>query len=106
MVAFGPVLGFLLGAYLISYYVDALFVDTSIMQASESVQKIFFFSVVIIIGVFVILDRREFHVISILLLKHRVIRMCDRGAIILVKMCDRGNDPCKFAIELLECVIN
>lgn len=35
MVAFGPVLGFLLGAYLISYYVDALFVDTSVMQASE-----------------------------------------------------------------------
>ena len=36
MVAFGPVLGFLLGAYLISYYVDALFVDTSGMQAGES----------------------------------------------------------------------
>lgn len=35
MVAFGPVLGFLLGAYLISYYVDALFVDTSIMQADH-----------------------------------------------------------------------
>ncbi|XP_069178837.1 solute carrier organic anion transporter family member 3A1 [Procambarus clarkii] len=35
MVAFGPVLGFLLGAYLISYYVDTLFVDTSIMQADH-----------------------------------------------------------------------
>ncbi|XP_071542524.1 solute carrier organic anion transporter family member 3A1 [Panulirus ornatus] len=35
MVAFGPVLGFLLGAYLISYYVDTLFVDTSVMQADH-----------------------------------------------------------------------
>lgn len=35
MVAFGPVLGFLLGAYLISYYVDTLFVDTSVMQANH-----------------------------------------------------------------------
>ncbi|XP_076056544.1 organic anion transporting polypeptide 30B isoform X2 [Oratosquilla oratoria] len=29
MVAFGPVLGFLLGAYLLSYYVDAFFFDVS-----------------------------------------------------------------------------
>ncbi|KAK7054568.1 Solute carrier organic anion transporter member 5A1 [Halocaridina rubra] len=35
MVAFGPVLGFLLGAYLISYYVDTFFVDTSVMQADH-----------------------------------------------------------------------
>ncbi|XP_066952882.1 solute carrier organic anion transporter family member 3A1 isoform X1 [Macrobrachium rosenbergii] len=35
MVAFGPVLGFLLGAYLISFYVDTFFVDTSVMQADH-----------------------------------------------------------------------
>ncbi|KAK3878540.1 hypothetical protein Pcinc_016839 [Petrolisthes cinctipes] len=35
MVAFGPVLGFLLGAYLISYYVDTMFVDTSGMTSDH-----------------------------------------------------------------------
>ncbi|CAL4060884.1 unnamed protein product, partial [Meganyctiphanes norvegica] len=33
MVAFGPVLGFLLGAYLLSYYVDSLFVDTTFLKS-------------------------------------------------------------------------
>lgn len=33
MVAFGPVLGFLLGAYLLSYYVDSLFIDTNFLKS-------------------------------------------------------------------------